>query len=82
MEFRIPVVIAEIRQIDGMRLYLMCGMDRGWTVGMGREIKTQKIFPLFQRKVSDLENEVEMGHRDRHRIGGIGDLGDEAAVLA
>src|SRR5436190_4913659 len=82
MEPGIAVVIAEIGQIDGMRLDLMRGMDRGRSVGMGREIEAQKILPLLEREMADLENDIEMGDGYRHRIGGVGDLGDKAAVLA
>src|SRR5690349_5351134 len=82
MEPGIAVVIAEIGQIDGMRLHPMRGMDRGRAVGMGREIEAEKILPLLEREMADLENDIEMGDRYRHRIGRVGDLRDEAAVLA
>src|SRR5260370_23966971 len=38
--------------------------------------------PLRRREMAGLEDGVEVLYRDRHRIGRIGDLADEAAILA
>ena len=50
--------------------------------GVGRLIGNHEGLALLRSQVADPEDGLEMARRHRDRIDGIGDLGDEAAVLA
>ena len=47
-----------------------------------RAIGGEKCVALLRRKVADRKNRRQMLRRDRRRIGRVGDLRDEAAILA
>ena len=51
-------------------------------VGMSALEGVEKSSFLRGRKMANLENDFEMRRGNRHGIGGVGDLRDEAAVLA
>src|SRR5258708_35791501 len=57
-------------------------MDEGEPTRVGAAVSSEKIAPIVLRKMAKLEHRLEMLHRDRHGIGGIGDLRDEGTVLA
>ena len=80
---RLRLASAEIRQPRARR----CAFARtAWTSGkaprMGAPVGREEIAPVLRREMADLEDRLEMLRRDRHGIGWIGDLRDEAAVLA
>jgi hypothetical protein len=52
------------------------------TPRMGARIRAQKRLLGGGRKMADVENGIEMLHRHRDRVGRIGNLADEAAILA
>src|SRR3979411_1373944 len=45
-------------------------------------IRGQELAPVGGREVADLEDRLEMLHRDRHRVHRICDLRDERTVLS
>jgi hypothetical protein len=49
---------------------------------MGASVGIDELTALLGREVADLEDDIDVIGGDRRRIGGIGDLADEAAVLA
>ena len=58
------------------------GADCAATLGEIVAAFGPECLPLQRRKVHDLEDGHYMWCRDRHRVAGIGDLRDKAAVLA
>ena len=54
------------------------GVRRGWAAAIGVE----EGVPVVRREVADVEDRLDMPRRDRRGIGRVGDLRDEAAVLA
>src|SRR5258708_12096320 len=57
-------------------------MDKGKAARMGKPVGREEIAPVILREMTKLEHRLEMLHRDRHGIGGIGYLRDEGTVLA
>src|SRR4051794_16209466 len=57
-------------------------MHKGQAARMGAPVGGKEIAPLILREMAKLEHRIEMLRRDRHGIGGIGDLRNERAVLA
>src|SRR5206468_6505838 len=76
--------IAEVGQSDcdspdRVRLSLAIFLQAAW---MSTPVSREKQFFLFLGKVADLEDPLDMLNRDGSEINGIGNLRDEAAVLA
>src|SRR5215470_909754 len=57
-------------------------LDEGQAPRMGAPVGGEKVLPVGLREMAKLEQRLQMLHRDRHGIGGIGDLRDEGTVLA
>ena len=56
--------------------------ERPQALGMRLAVGVEEALALGRRKVADLEDRLDVLRRDRRRISRIGNLGDEAAVLA
>ena len=74
--------IAEVRQLDHHVTHRPFLVDDLEPSGMGTSIGQQECITLSRREMTDRENRLEMLGRYWRRIDGVGDLGDEAAVLA
>ena len=76
------LVVAEVRKIDDMSSERVRVVHERRPVGWARRIGFEESAPLVGREVANLEDRCRGAGRDRRGIGGIGDLRDEAAVLA
>src|SRR6266446_3926300 len=74
--------VCEIRHRERDDARSRDGMDEGEAARMGAPVSREEIAPVILREMTKLEHRLEMLHRDRHGIGGVGDLRDEGAVLA
>src|SRR5579859_3275578 len=82
LKLSIAVVAAQIGQQDRMGAHPAPFMRDLAPARMGTMVELEKVPLVLGREMADLEDRLQMALRDRHRIGGIGDLRDEAAVLA
>src|SRR5271163_361971 len=75
-------LIAEIIDFEFQTAQTRASTDLPAPVGMGSPEGVEKCPFVRGWEMADLENDFEMGRWNRRRIGRVGHLGDETAVLA